>query len=126
MVMALRGIRGATTISNDNREAVLEATGEMLEAILHANPGLEPQEIGSVIFTVTEDIQSAFPAKAARQLGWDQVPLLCTREIPVPGSLPFCIRVLVHWNTNKSQKEIQHVYLHEAQSLRPELARSKP
>jgi chorismate mutase len=124
--MAVRGIRGATTISNDNREAIMEATGELLETILHVNPGLEAQEIGSVIFTVTEDIQSAFPAQAARQLGWDMVPLLCTREIPVPSSLPFCIRVLVHWNTNKPQKEIQHVYLHEAQSLRPELARPKP
>lgn len=124
--MAVRGIRGATTISNDNREAVLEATGELLEAILQANPSLEAKDIGSALFTVSDDIQSAFPAQAARQLGWDQVPLLCTREIPVPGSLPFCIRVLVHWNTKKPQGEIQHVYLREAQSLRPDLARSKP
>ena len=122
--MAVRGIRGATTISNDNQEAILDATTELLEAILSANPGLGPEEIGSIIFTVTEDIRSAFPAKATRQFGWDKVPLLCTREIPVPGGLPYCIRVLIHWNTAKTQEEIQHVYLHEAQSLRPDLARS--
>ena len=85
--MTVRGIRGATTISNDNQEAVLDATTELLKAILHANHGLEAKEIGSAIFTVTEDIQSAFPAQAARQFGWDQVPLLCTREIPVPEKM---------------------------------------
>ncbi|MGD8457264.1 MAG: chorismate mutase [Anaerolineales bacterium] len=119
--MKVRGIRGATTIMDDSREAVLAATVELLEAILRANPGLEAKDIGSAIFTVTEDIHSAFPAQAARQLGWDQVPLMSMREIPVPGSLPLCIRVLIHWNTAKSQEEIQHVYLHEAQSLRPDL-----
>lgn len=119
--MAVRGIRGATTIKDDSREAVLAATAELLESILHANPGLEAKDIGSAIFTVTEDIRSAFPAPAARQLGWDQVPLMCMQEIPVPDSLPLCIRVLIHWNTVKTQKEIQHVYLHEAQSLRPDL-----
>lgn len=121
--MAVRGIRGAITIDNDNKEAVLSATSELLEAILLANPGLEPQDIGSVLFTVTNDIQSAFPAQAARHLGWDYVPLLCTREIPVPCSLPMCIRVLIHWNTDQPQAGIQHVYLNEAQSLRPDWAR---
>jgi chorismate mutase len=125
MVMAVRGIRGATTISSDSQEAVLDATTELLKAILDANPELEVKDVGSAIFTVTEDIQAAFPAQAARQLGWDEVPLLCTREIPVPGSLPHCIRVLIHWNTAKTQKEIQHVFLHEAQSLRPDLAGAK-
>jgi chorismate mutase len=126
MVMAVRGIRGATTISNDNQETVMNATTELLDAILRANPELEIKEIGSAIFTVTEDIRSAFPAQAARHLGWEKVPLICTREIPVPGSLPLCIRVLIHWNTAKTQEEIQHVYLHKAQSLRPDLARPEP
>jgi len=123
--MAVRGIRGATTINKDSQESVLQATEEMLEAILLANQSLQAKEIGSVIFTVTDDILSAFPAQAARQLGWDQVPLLCTREIPVPQSLPMCIRVLIHWNTSLTQDAIQHVYLHNAKSLRPDLSEAK-
>ena len=124
--MAVRGIRGATSISSDSRETVVDATTELLEAILRANPTLEVEEIGSVIFTVTEDIRSTFPAQAARQLGWDKVPLLCMQEIPVPNSLPLCIRVMIHWNTAKPQEEIQHIYLHRAQSLRPDLVGSNP
>jgi chorismate mutase len=119
--MAVRGIRGAITIDNDNKDMVLNATGELLEAILLANPSLETHDIGSALFTVSNDIQSAFPAQAARQLGWDKVPLLCTCEIPVPNSLPLCIRVLIHWNTDLPQDAVQHAYLRAAQSLRPDL-----
>ncbi len=119
--MPLRGIRGATVASQDQAEAVLEATRELLEAIQSANSQLKPRDIASAIFTVTEDIQSAYPAKAARQLGWSEVPLMCAREIPVPGSLCLCIRVLVHWNTDLPQEAIRPVYLGAAAALRPDL-----
>jgi chorismate mutase len=78
--------------------------------------------VGSALFTVTEDLASTFPAQAARRMGWSQVPMLCAREIPVPGSLPRVIRVLVHWNTGTPQAEINHVYLRDAVTLRPDLA----
>lgn len=120
--MAVRGIRGAISVAEDRSEAILSATGELLIAILHANPGLQSEDIASVLFTVTDDLCSTYPAPAARQLGWSQVPLICAREIPVPGGLPRCIRVLVHWNTDLPQSNIHHVYLGEATSLRPDLA----
>jgi chorismate mutase len=119
--MALRGIRGATTIDCDEKENVLSATRELLGDIFQANPELKAKDIASAIFTVTEDIASAFPAFAARQIGWDQVPMMCTREIPVPDSLPLCIRVLIHWNTSKTQSDVRHVYLREAEKLRPDI-----
>ncbi len=122
--MPLRGIRGATVASLDQAEAVLEATRELLVAIQSANPSLKPEDIASVIFTVTEDLQSAYPAQAARQMGWVAVPLMCAREIPVPGSLRRCIRVLVHWNTDLPQEAIRPVYLGAAASLRPDLNRA--
>ena len=121
--MTTRGIRGATTIKTDTKENVLSATRELLDAILAANPGLTTDDIASVLFTTTEDVASAYPALAARQMGWNLVPMMCAREIPVPGSLPLCIRVLVHWNTDNPQNEIQHVYLREAAKLRPDLIR---
>ena len=120
--MATRGIRGATTITIDEKEQVLSATKKLLTSILEANPALRTEDIASALFTVTEDIVSAYPALAARQMGWDQVPMMCAREIPVPGSLPLCIRVLIHWNTDKEQNEIHHVYLRDAVKLRPDLA----
>ncbi len=119
--MSMRGIRGATTIESDTSANVLAATRELLEAMLAGNPGLEPEAIGSAVFTVTEDICSAFPARAARELGWADVPMLDGREIPVPGGLPLCIRVLLHWNTEKCQGEINHIYLRGARALRPDL-----
>ena len=123
--MQTRGIRGATTITTDTKETVLSATRELLDAILAANPDLKTDAIASVLFTTTEDIASAYPALAARQIGWDQVPMMCAREIPVPGGLPMCIRVLIHWNTDKKQSEIQHVYLREAVKLRPDIVNQK-
>jgi chorismate mutase len=121
--MSLRGIRGATTVEVDQEGAVLEAAEELLNAILQANPSLDTADLASAIFTATEDLRSVHPAKAARQLGWNQVPLLCMQEIPIPHSLPRCIRVLLHWNTSLSQNKIQHVYLREAVSLRPDLTK---
>ncbi len=121
--MPVRGVRGATVAQSDQAEAVLDATRRLLSAIQAANPELRPEDVASAIFTVTEDISSAYPAQAARQMGWDLVPLMCAREIPVPGSLRLCIRVLVHWNTDLTQKEIHPVYLGAAASLRPDLNR---
>ena len=119
--MTTRGIRGATTISSDSVENIIIATQELLNEILALNPDLNTEDIASVIFTTTADISSAFPALAARKIGWDQVPLLNAREIPVPDSLPFCIRVLIFWNTKNKQNTIQHVYLGNAIQLRPDL-----
>ncbi len=119
--MQTRGIRGATTISSDDKDQLLSATKELLEAIMRANPDLRTEDIASAFFTVTDDIASTYPALAARQIGWDLVPMMCAREIPMPGSLPRVIRVLVHWNTETPQNEITHVYLREAVKLRPDL-----
>ena len=124
--MSVRGIRGATVAAENTPEAILSATRELLTAIVAANPGLAPEDIASAIFTVTPDLDAAFPAQAARQLGWKHVPLMCAREIPVPGSLPRCIRVLLHWNTDRPQAAIRPVYLRAAASLRPDLAKDKP
>ena len=119
--MAIRGIRGAITVSADEPDLILQATRELLEEILEANPGMKLEDIGSAWFSVTEDLVSTFPAQGARQRGWGLVPMLCAREIPVPNSLPRVIRVLVHWNTETPQSEITHVYLREAVKLRPDL-----
>lgn len=121
--MPVRGVRGATVASQNQPEAILAATRELLLAIVDANPGLHPDDLASVFFTVTADLQSTYPALAARQIGWLQVPLLCAQEIEVPDSMPRCIRVLLHWNTERAGAEIRHVYLGEAASLRPDLKR---
>ncbi len=122
--MPVRGIRGATTICEDNPEAIRLATRELLLAICAANPSLRPVDIASVFFTTTDDIRAAYPAQAARELGWEEVPLMDAQEIPVPGSLACCIRVMILWNTELAQNEVQHVYLREAARLRPDLARA--
>src|SRR5215203_847914 len=119
--MPIRGIRGATTVATDQPDLILQATRELLEVILEENEGMQPEDVASALFTVTDDLASTFPAQAARQMGWELVPMLCAREIPVPNSLPRVIRVLVHWNTEVSQNEITHVYLREAVKLRPDL-----
>lgn len=119
--MSIRGIRGATTVAADQPDLILEATRELLEAILEANIDMRPDDVGSAFFTVTEDLTSTFPAQAARQMGWSMVPMMCAREIPIPGSLPKAIRVLVHWNTETPQSDIKHVYLRDAVKLRPDL-----
>ncbi len=121
--MALRGIRGATTTNLATQDEILARTQELLELILYSNPGLATEDIASVLFTTTADLTLVYPAVAARRMGWDLVPMMCAQEIPVGGSLPQCIRVLILWNTDKAQKDIQHVYLHEAQTLRPDLCK---
>ena len=119
--MPIRGIRGATTVTADQSDLILQATRELLEAILEENQGMQPTDVASAIFTVTDDLRSTFPAQAARQMGWELVPMLCAREIPVPDSLARVIRVLVHWNTEILQSEVRHVYLRDAVKLRPDL-----
>ena len=123
--MTTRGIRRATTIETDTKEEVLSATRELLDAILVANPNLKTGDIASALFTTTEDVASVYPALAARQMGWELVPMMCAREIPVPGSLPMCIRVLIHWNIDKEQSAINHVYLRNAVKLRPDIVNRK-
>jgi chorismate mutase len=98
----------------------LEATRQLLARIVEAN-GVKVADIASIFFTATPDLTAAFPAQAARDLGWHQVALLDAQEIPVQGSLPRCVRVLVHWNTPKSQEEVRHIYLRQAARLRPDL-----
>ena len=119
----VRGIRGATTVTSDDPELIIAATEELLVKILDGNPSLESDDMASIFFTVTTDLVSVHPAVAARKMGWNSVPLLCSTEIPVPGSLPFCVRVLIHWNTELDQKQVRHVYLNEAVRLRPDLAK---
>lgn len=114
-----RGVRGATTVDQNSTDAILEATRELLAIIVQAND-LDVGDLASVIFTTTRDLDAAYPARAARQLGWLDVALLCSHEIEVPGGLPRCIRVLLHWNTTRSPDEIIHVYLREAKKLRPD------
>jgi len=116
-----RGVRGATTVQADDRELILKATRQLLALMIRRN-GIESEDVASAMFTVTGDLNAEFPALAARQLGWLEVPLLCGYELSVPDSLPCCIRILLHWNTEKSQSEVQHVYIHEAKSLRPDLS----
>lgn len=119
--MYCRGIRGATTVEHNKREEILAATTELLQLLIRNN-NLQPEDVASAIFTVTADLDAEFPALAARYLGWTEVALMCTREIPVPGSLGMCIRVLLHVNTTRSAAEIQHVYIRGAVNLRPTFA----
>ncbi len=119
---ATRGIRGAISVEQDDPESIASATSSLLTAILQANPTLQLPDIASVFFTVTGDLVSAYPAAAARCLGWQDVPLICAREIDVPHALPRLIRVLLHWNTELPQAAIQHVYLGRANALRPDLS----
>jgi chorismate mutase len=107
-------------VESNAAAAILGATRELLTRIVEAN-AVSPEDIASALFTVTHDLTAAFPAQAARELGWQHVALLDAQEIPVPGSLPRCVRVLIHWNSDKPQAAIRHVYLHGAASLRPDL-----
>lgn len=121
MVIALRGIRGAITVEANTSEQIREATIELLQKIVEEN-FLVLEDIVSAIFTVTPDLNADFPASSAREIGWDRIPLLCATEIPVPGAMERCIRVLIHVNTQLGQEEIKHVYLRDAVRLRRDLA----
>ncbi len=114
-----RGIRGATTAAANTAEDILEATEELVKVLIALND-LEPDDIASAIFTTTPDLTAWFPALAAREFGWTEVPMICTHEMAVPGSLQKAVRVLVHVNTTRTASEMRHVYLKGAKQLRPE------
>lgn len=118
--MTCRGIRGAVCADANQADAILRATRRLLERMVAAN-GLSVADVASVIFTATADLDAAYPARAAREMGWADTPLLCMQEMAVAGSLPRCIRVLIHWNTDRAPHEIRHVYLDAARALRPDL-----
>jgi chorismate mutase len=117
---SIRGIRGATVIKKNSKADILSATIDLLEQMTSLN-NVRVDDIASVIFSVTKDLNAEFPATAARKLGWTMTPLLCSYEINVPGGLKKCIRVLMHVNTNKAQRAIKNVYLGKAKKLRPDL-----
>jgi chorismate mutase len=119
MSKVLRGLRGATTATANTSEAILQATEELLSALQTAN-GFEPADVESAIFTTSPDLTADYPARAARRLGWTEVPLLGAAEVAVPTGLPRCIRVLLHFYTIKSQRALKHMYLREASKLRPD------
>lgn len=114
-----RGIRGATTATENSAEAILAATRELLYVMIRANE-IKSFDVASTIFTTTRDLNAIYPALAARQLGWYDAALLCAHEMDVPGGLAKCIRILIHWNTIRQPGEIVHVYLHGAKDLRPD------
>ena len=121
----IRGIRGATSVEIDDRDAVLEATAELLREVLKRNGVDDLETVSSAFFTTTPDLTSCFPAEAARGVGFGAVPLLCASEIDVAGALPKLIRVLLHVETDLAQKDVQHIYLHRAKALRPDLGEAQ-
>jgi chorismate mutase len=123
--MQCRGVRGATTVAENTREEILTATRQLVALMVRRNE-IDPKNVASAIFTTTPDLDAEFPALAARQLGWLDVPLLCGHEMTIPGSLPRCIRVLIHWNTDLPQEAIQHIYVRDAVKLRPDLCKLPP
>jgi chorismate mutase len=118
----LRGIRGATTVERNEELAITQATEELLREMIKAND-VKASDVAFVLISATDDLTAAFPAKALRNIaGWTYVPVMCMREIPVPHSLPRCIRVMMTVNTTKQQEEVRHIYLREAVQLRPDLS----
>ncbi|MDN3450882.1 chorismate mutase [Planococcus sp. APC 3906] len=121
----IRGVRGAITVSADQPEEILKETRKLILEMVKENK-IVPDDVASVIISTTTDISSAFPAKAVRTIeDWTYVPVMCTHEMDVPGSMPLCIRVMMHVNTTIPQQEIQHIYLNEAVKLRPDLIKSR-
>lgn len=119
--MLVRGFRGATTADANTREAILEATAELFDALIRAND-IQRDHVASIIFTTTPDLNAEFPAVAARNAGWTDIALMCGHEMSVPGSLQRCVRILMHVNTELAVDQVKHIYLREAQRLRPDLA----
>lgn len=120
----MRGVRGATTVESNSKEAILVATGELLRSMIDRN-GIIEDDVASVLFTATPELDDTYPAKAARIMGWTRTALMGFQEAEVKHGLPKCIRVLIHWNTDKSIDEIQHVFLRKAVQLRPDLAQDR-
>ena len=124
-MIACRGVRGATTVTENDALEILAATRQLLAMMIRLN-GIEPEDVASAIFTTTTDLNAVFPATAARQLGWMTVPLLCGHEMEVPNSLGKVVRILLHWNTDRTQAQIHNVYLKEAVQLRPDQSAMPP
>ena len=116
-----RGIRGAITVAENTRDDILQATDELLRQLVKANE-IDDHQVTAVFFTTTSDLNAEFPAVAAREIGWDRVALMCSHEMMVPNSLSKCVRVLILVNTEKTDRELVHVYLREAKRLRTDLA----
>ncbi|HZE98797.1 MAG TPA: chorismate mutase [Planctomycetota bacterium] len=123
--MPVRGIRGAVNIASNTKEEILSKSKELLEAVLSANR-VKPADIAAAIFTLSPDLNADFPAYAARQLGWTDVPLMCARELDVPGAMEKVIRVLLLVNTRRTASKIKHQYLGDTPRLRPDLAKKGP
>ena len=123
--MPCRGVRAATTADANTAEEILKATRQLLALMIRQND-IEEADVASVLFTTTPDLDAEFPALAARQLGWLDAAMLCVHEIDVPGSLRQCIRILMHWNTDKSADQIVHIYVKEAARLRPDRSKLPP
>ena len=120
--MTCQCVRGAITVSENSEESILSSTKELLQEVLTQNEIVQT-EISAIIFTATNDLDRAYPARAAREMGLTNIPLMCMQEMAVVGSLPKCIRVLIFWNTEKNLKEIIHIYLKEAKTLRPDIVK---
>ncbi|CAN5309149.1 MAG: chorismate mutase [Nocardioides sp.] len=120
--MAVRAIRGATQLDTDERQHMLDRVAEMVSAVMAAND-VTTDDFISVIFTATTDLVSEFPAYAARQIGFSDVPLICTRELEIDGSMPRVVRMLAHVETELARKDVTHVYLHGAAHLRRDLTK---
>lgn len=117
----IRGLRGAITVNENTEEEIISATERLLRQMIEKNH-IQPSDVASVFFSVTDELSAAFPAKALRLFkGWTHVPVMCMREIPVPSALTHCIRVMMHVNTEKAQDEMIHIYLEGAVNLRPDL-----
>jgi chorismate mutase len=116
----LRGVRGATTVKSDSAEEIIAGTRELLQTLIETNE-IQEDTVASIFFTTTPDLTAAFPAQAARDLGWRRVALMGMQEMDVPTGLKLCIRILIHWNTSRGLDEVQHVYMHGAEKLRPDL-----
>ena len=123
--MPCRGVRGATTVESNTAEEILKSTRQLLALMIRQN-NIREEDVASVIFSTTTDLDAEFPALAARQLGWLNVALMCVHELDVPGSLRRCLRILLHWNTDKPTDEIVHVYIREAANLRPDRSKLPP
>ncbi|MGJ3240901.1 MAG: chorismate mutase [Anaerolineae bacterium] len=120
--MMVRGVRGAITVSENSAEAILDATEEILRWLIEQND-IQEEDVASILFTSTPDLNAAFPAKAARNMGWRHVALMGFQEIDVPEGLKMCVRVLIHWNTNKTNRDLKHAFLRGAAALRPDLVK---
>ena len=120
-MLKVRGVRGATTAEANTRAAILEATRDLLQRVIDAN-GIDSDDVAYAYFSTSPDLQAEFPAVAAREMGWVTVPLICGHDMAVPDSLARCVRLLILWNTEKAQSEIQHLYLREAAGLRRDIS----